>query len=139
MKTPKVLVALSEKAGSDILLVTKSDGGGVVHEVHWTLERLEKEGYMGACEMVGNAILRMLASPHEQAFQQYPLLLPPKPLTHEPYFMVIELIQISIQHKTKVYVSAIDDLLNRFASEVSSTNLPRTWPRLRDAILLNAE
>jgi hypothetical protein len=51
MKTPKVLVALSEKAGSDILLVTRSDGGGVVHEVHWTLERLEKEGYMGACEM----------------------------------------------------------------------------------------
>lgn len=134
MNDPKIIVGLTWKNEQDTLIVMRSDGKGVLHYVAWELASMEKEGYLGQCEKVGNAVLRMLNDAHGEIVQKYPLLKPPSSPVADVRVMVLTLINLSRSHGTKAYVSTIDDLIKRHDEEFRLTSIPDSWIELRTEI-----
>ncbi len=135
MRDPKVNVALSSLEERDSLVLVSSGESNVLHTLKWELGDLEKEGYMGACEKLGNAVMRLLARDHPDVFEKYPLIKPPRTLVSDPVHMVMELMDMCLKFKSKEYIPAIDEMFKRYHKELSTTSLPDSWSGIRESFL----
>lgn len=135
MKHLEVTVAVRNTDGVPSLTVISQGGENVLHTVNWKLGDVEKEGYYGVCEKLGNAVMRLISLEDPGLFDKYPLLKPPVSFVANPVDMVMELMGLSSKFKTKVYVPAIDDLFRRYPEELEGTNLPNTWSLVREDYL----
>jgi arabinogalactan endo-1,4-beta-galactosidase len=135
VRDPKIVVGLSETGERDAIVVKRTDGQGVLHYVAWELSQVENEGYMALCVKVGNAVLRMLAGAHEDTFQNYSLVMPPKPVDADVEGIVLHLIHMTHKQKTKAYVATIDELIRRNSTEFENSSIPESWSNLRIAAL----
>lgn len=132
----KVLnVGFADVPGRDVLVIMKADNDGVIIPTNWDLAEIQKEGYMGVCEKIGNAVMYMLAESHKEILEKYPMLVPPKPLLSESWFMATQLIQLSMKQKTKVYIEAIEKIFEQNFSEFKDTSMAKAWPVTKEMIL----
>lgn len=135
MRDPKVSVALAGAGERDSLVLVSSGGGKVLQTLQWELGALEREGYMGVCEKLGNAVMRLLAKDRPEIFAKYPFINPPRPLVSDPVHMVMELMDMCVKFKSRAYIPAIDEMFKRYDKELSMTSLPASWSGLREGFL----
>lgn len=135
MKDKVLNVGFADVPNRDVLVIRKTDSDGVVIPTSWDLEEIQKEGYMGVCEKIGNAVMHMLADSHKETLEKYPMLVPPKPLVSESWFMVNQLIQLSMKQKTKVYIGAIEKIFEQNPDDLKGTSMIEAWPVTKEIIL----
>jgi hypothetical protein len=134
MKEPKISVALTTRAGRDVMVVLRNDNR-MFNNIHWNLAELEKEGYDGICLKLGNAVMRMLDVAHHDELERYPALVPPRPACSCPRDMASELIALSVRDRTRKYVEAVDGLFEKHPEDFLHTSLPQDWDEIRKRLM----
>ncbi|MDB5935782.1 MAG: hypothetical protein JWQ01_3126 [Massilia sp.] len=141
IEEPRISVALTSNNGRVSILIRRSDADDAKPDeplrwVCWQLGAIEHEGYLAACQRIGNAVMRLLATPHADLLAQHPLLVPSDVMSDLDRLtdLINDLIQRSIRERTSSYVAAPDAIFARDATLLAQTSLPEQWPTFREAI-----
>ncbi len=142
IEEPRVNVSLTTNSGRIGILIRRSDAddsrpNDSIRWISRQLSGIERAGYMAACELIGNAVLRLLYPPHAALFAQHPLLIPTDDLSELQRLssLIHDLIGRSAAERTSAYVPALDALFARHADELAQTELPEQWPTFREAFM----
>jgi hypothetical protein len=131
MQDPKLTVALADRNGQPLLLISRNDSA-VLNRMDWPLAVLSELGYLGACAHIGKLVLAMLQKAHPLTFAPYPALDNPDEQTASD--TVRYLLHASVEQRTPAYVSAIDALLGAHHDEIDASTRQH-WPDMRARIL----
>ena len=142
IEEPRINISLTTNGGRTSLLIRRSDADEVsaadpVRWLSWQLDAIEQDGYLAACQWIGNAVLRMLHPPHAALFAQYPLLAPRDQLSKIDQItsLIHDLIARSASERTSAYVPALDAIFAHHSADLTGTDLPAQWPTFREAFL----
>ncbi|TFW25469.1 hypothetical protein E4L96_05160 [Massilia arenosa] len=134
MKEPKLTLGLTERDGEPVVLISRADGL-ILNWIDNGLAQLAGYGYRGACDYIGEAVLRMLAIAHPQTFAGFPALTPALEPALSPGELISSLHRQSLEDRTSRYVGAIDALVERHKEALAHTSVPEQWPTFREHLL----
>jgi hypothetical protein len=134
MLDPKLTLGFAERGGQPVLLISRNDSQ-LLNRSDWGLAQLAEAGYMGACDYIGDTVLRMLAVAHPDALAPYPALSPSNGPAVRPSDMISLLHHQSLVDRTCRYVPAIDALVELHKDDLANTSVLEQWPTFRAHIM----